>query len=120
MKMMKTLLTTVLIAAAELLEAEPLVTDFVPGAGCAAFGITQFSLWTAPANAPDVKTWQGRCLIGSTNIVWDSANSPAPCLIFVSEDFGSNAIPVAYSLPELFDLTTLIPNAPVIGSTHRQ
>ena len=114
------LLTTLSLMMAFGISAEPLVTDFVPGAGCAAFGITQFSLWTAPANAPDVKTWQGRCLIGSTNIVWDSANSPAPCLIFVSEDFGSNSIPVAYSLPELFDITTLIPNAPVIGGTHRQ
>ena len=122
MKMMKTLLTTVLIAAAELLEAEPLVTDFVPGAGCAAFGITQFSLWTAPANAPDAKTWQGRCLIGSTNIVWDSTNAVNPCLVFVSMDFGTNAVPVGYSLAESFDINLLplpIPAAPAIVGTHR-
>ena len=112
-------LTIFITMMAGIIGAEPLQTDFIASANCAAFGITQFSVWTAATNAPDVKTWQGRCLIGSTNILWDSANSPTPCLIFVSEDFGSNAIPVAYSLPEVFDITTLIPNAPVIGGTHR-
>ena len=104
------------------ISAEPLVTDFVPGAGCAAFGITQFSLWTAPANAPDAKTWQGRCLIGSTNILWDSTNAVNPCLVFVSMDFGTNAVPVGYSLAESFDINLLplpIPAAPAIVGTHR-
>ena len=114
------ILTIFILMTAGIIGAEPLQTDFIAATNCAAFGITQFSVWTAATNAPDVKMWQGRCLIGSTNILWDSASSPTPCLIFVSEDFGSNAIPVAYSLPEVFDSTTLIPNAPVIGSTHGQ
>ena len=112
---MKTL-TIFILMMAGIIGAEPLVTDFVPGIGGNA---VQFSLWTAPTNAPDSKAWLSRCLAGSTNIFWDSSAATYPCLLFVSADTGSNAIPAVYSQPETFDLNQLPPTAPAIVGTHR-